>query len=203
MITEFKIFENVDKWIGPLYHGSRTKFDKFEHKNLGQDDHPLSYLGFHFTPSLEMAKRFARAPKYMIYTVEIKVNKTLKIKESKLMKDMLRWGFDNKYFYLKNIEDFLNQPYFSEQDRSIMDELNDFGTISDQVSHERLALGYKKVLISKGYDSIQYLNEVEFFEPVPKRYDWIVFDSENIKIIDSQERWFKHDEDDKKKYLYP
>ena len=48
---------------------------------------------------------------------------------------------------------------------------------------KKLSLEYKKYLISQGYDSIEYLNEVEWSDE--KRYDWIVFSNEQIKIIDT------------------
>lgn len=196
MIINFDNFlnENVNK-KKILYHGSRYLFNKFSDEKLGSDEHLLSYMGYHFTPDKKTAKIFARKPEHAIYTVEIIFNKTLKIKESDLVRNILRWGYDNKYFslptksyvidwippWLRSIDDLLSLPYHNHHKQSIMDELVDDKLLS--IPHKKLALGYKKYLMKQGYDSIKYLNEIEFdgFEPV--RYDWIVFHPKQIKII--------------------
>ena len=181
MITQFKIFENKDNIIEPLYHGSGKVFSKFSNKKLGVDNHILSYLGFHFTPNKNLAEVFAKEPEYVTYTVKIKVNKTLKIIEGNLVRNMLSWCGENNYFDTKkvNLEQLLNLRYDSDTGQSINTCLwTDRNTL---INKKKLALGYKKHLIQQGYDSIEYLNEIEWSSD--KRYDWIVFNNNQVEII--------------------
>lgn len=168
--------------ITPLYHGTNTIFDKFINDKLGQDNHLLSYLGTHFTPNFNLAERvFAKYPHFVVYTVEIYVNKTLKTTESDLVKDMLIWGSKNNIYDTSKVDlkELFKLPYDSPIGNSITTCLwADNNTV---IKTKKLALGYKKHLIKQGYDSIEYLNEIEWSSD--KRYDWIVFDSEQIKII--------------------
>ena len=169
-----------------MYHGSKKIFNTF--KEHGNDGHILSYLGFHFTSNKNTAEKFARRPEKMVYVVEITVNKTLKIKESELVLDILKWGVKNKYVDPYTYELCLKKPYFSFYKPSIMDLFDKpyyFKKLgSKNGSFEEFSKNYKKYLIRKGYDSIEYLNEIEFDE-YPDRYDWIVFSNEQIKIIDT------------------
>jgi len=177
------INEKLGRKIYPLYHGSGTLFDNFSPKTLGEDQHILSYLGYHFTPDYELADRlFTKPPNYVVYTIELKINKTLKIIEGDLVRDMLIWGSNNNFFDSSKVDvtRLTKMKYYSS---------GDDGTIStclwvDKnriINKKKLALGYKKHLIKEGYDSIQYLNEIEWASD--KRYDWIVFNSKQIKII--------------------
>lgn len=179
------IKENLENTVGPLYHGSGHVFNKFSMDELGKkniDDHILDYLGFHFTPDVKLAERvFAKKPDFVVYTVEIKTNKTLKIIEGNLVRDMLQWGGDNNYFDTNkvNLKQLLDLRYESDNGQSINTCLwTDRNRI---INKKKLALGYKKHLIEQGYDSIQYLNEIEWVND--RRYDWIVFHSNQIKII--------------------
>jgi len=204
MITEFKIFESLNT-IGPLYHGSKYLFDEFSHEKIGQDDHLLSYLGSHFTPdkkiAFEIANRSIKALNRIIYTVDITVNKTLEITEGDLVKDILKWGYDKQYFkYRRNgkeldIKWLLKLPYANPNKLCIMDELIDEEAVTKDISHKDLSHLYKRHLVEQGYDSIKYLNEIEFeyydkkinrSKYPPTRYDWIVFNTNQIKIIDIQ-----------------
>jgi len=185
MIINFKLFESKGKNIGPLYHGSGSIFKKFSDEELGgnsKDPHILNYLGFHFTPDFKMAERlFASAPNFVVYNVEITINKTLKIIEGDLVREMLKWGAENNYFDTKkvNLEQLLNLRYDSETGQSINTCLwTDRNRLIDK---KKLALGYKQHLIELGYDSIKYLNEIEW--KMDKRYDWIVFKNNQVKII--------------------
>ena len=142
----------------------------------------MDYLGFHFTPDKKMADRlFTKPPNPVIYKVEIIVNKTLKIIEGDLVRYMLSWGGENGYFDTKkvNLKQLLRLRYESDSGQSINTCLwTDRNRIIDK---KKLALGYKEHLIQQGYDSIQYLNEIEWAKD--KRYDWIVFNSDQIRII--------------------
>ena len=196
MITQFKIFENV-KTVGPLYHGSGFIFDKFLDEKLGREKkqgHPMDFLGFHFTPDFNMAdKLFTRVPHFVVYTVEIKVENTLKIKESELIKNMLKWGGQNGYIdekvyvywgYREDLSYLLMFPYYNltptERD-TFKFSLNDFLLQDEKINKKKLSLAYKKYLIKQGYDSIQYMNEIEWSND--RRWDWIVFNDNQIKII--------------------
>lgn len=188
MITKFDryINESVGKKIGPLYHGSDTLFDKFEFRKLGKDNHPLSYLGYHFTPDINLAiGHFAKSPDFAVYEVEINVKSPLIEKESELVKAIIEFGYDNGFIDY-NPRYVLSLPYFSVGDNSIMDSLIE-GELSE-IPLKKIVSAYKKYLINEGYDSIQYLNEVEVYDSdygVNPRYDWIVFNSNQIKIINS------------------
>ena len=185
MIVQFKLFESKGKVIGPLYHGSGSIFKKFSDEELGgnsKDPHILNYLGFHFTPDFKMADRlFASPPNFVVYTVEITINKTLKIIEGNLIREMLKWGGENDYFDTKkvNLEQLLNLRYDSDTGQSINTCL--WTDRNNLINKKKLALGYKQYLISEGYDSIKYLNEIEW--KIDKRYDWIVFKNNQVKII--------------------
>ena len=189
MITEFKIFESV-KTIGPLFHGSKQKFDNFDFEKLGIDGHLLSFLGVHFSEKQEVAESFMRRS-YILYEVELNVNKTLTIAEGDLVKDMIKFGVEN---YLMNPDDFVETPY---------PDVLDLNYYNSTVSHKkpllayellripkedckRISLKYKELLIKKGYDSIKYKNEIEM--PNLERWDWIAFDEKQIKILEIWEK---------------
>lgn len=204
MITQFKLFENKGKWIGPFYHGSGVVFDKFsleksfEKESKSKYYHVLNYLGFHFTPDKNMALRlFSKEPEFVVYTVKIKVNKTLKMKESEIVREMLKWGHENGL-----IEDelsvrtghpipksipfkiMIHAPYWelTKMDREYYPtSLNSFLLEDKKIDKKKLALGYKQHLIEQGYDSIEYMNEIEWSQD--RRWDWIVFDDNQVKII--------------------
>ena len=75
-------------------------------------------------------------------------------------------------------------PYWSltNTDREYFPiSLNSFLLEDKKIDKKKLALGYKQHLIEQGYDSIQYMNEIEWAGD--RRWDWIVFDDNQIKII--------------------
>jgi hypothetical protein len=175
-ITEKK-YVNILK---PMYHGSRYIFDKFNLTSIGKDNHPLSYLGHHFTKIKSVAAKFAKRPEKNIYTVELYVNKTLKITESDLVGDILSYGYNNKYITLNDLNYILSLPYTGKfGENSFLSALNDDEL--DNIPFKKICTEYKKKLIEQNYDSIEYLNEVEVYDS--KRYDWIVFNSNQIKIL--------------------
>ena len=178
MITNFKIFEKAT--IPNLYHGSRHLFNKFNQNELGKDKHLLSYLGYHFTPNKGVANKFAKRPDKVIYEVEITVNNTLKINEGDLVRNMLKWGDETGLLNIKTeeLDELLKLPYhtISMNEDSIVDEMLD----NNIVENKTLAFYYKSYLKIEGYDSIEYLNEIEFEE-----WDWIVFNNDQIKIIET------------------
>ena len=183
IMLNFNNFINESKFnvIKDLYHGSGEIFNKFLSKSLGEDEHLLSYLGFHFTPNFKLAERlFTKLPDFVVYTVEIKVKNTLKIIETKLVLDMLQYAYDNKLINQDiDIIAIKKLPYFNKHLNN--DLLNWLYKNPEKINKKKLSLEYKKYLISQGYDSIEYLNEVEWSDE--KRYDWIVFNTNQIKII--------------------
>ena len=185
MITQFYIFENKGNTIGPLYHGSDSVFNEFSSEKLGDDNHLLSYLGCHFTPNFDMAQRlFARKPNPTVYTVEITVVNPLKITENRLVRNMIKWGYDNDYFDKKKIDmSFVeNSLYDSPNGGDLNTALWCDNGPNQIINKRKLSLGYKNnFLIPQGYDSIEYLNEIEWVRD--KRYDWIVFNNNRVKII--------------------
>jgi hypothetical protein len=171
-INESKIYEH------PLFHGSGRKFDIFDFNRLGQDGHLLSFLGIHFTENDTVAERFTNPPDYIIYEIELKYNKFLKIKEGNLVKEMLKFGLEKKIIDLsifpsKNIFDL---PYFGTKNCL----MNQLFNLTDGKAKE-ISLEYKNHLMNQGYDCIKYINEIE--SPDIKRFDWIIFKSEQIKVL--------------------
>jgi hypothetical protein len=79
----------------------------------------------------------------------------------------------------------INAPYWSltKFDRDYYSvSLNDFLLEDKKIDKKKLSLGYKQHLMKNGYDSINYMNEIEW--PLERRWDWIVFDDKQIKILD-------------------
>lgn len=165
------------KKMFPLYHGSRRIFEEFIEN--GDDGHFLSFLGFHFTKDQKTAEIFARRPERVVYIVQTTVENPLKIKESDLVKNIMEWGGENGYVTQEILDIVRNRPYFSVNEDSISDILEEH-----ELNIEKISKGYKEHLIQQGYDSIEYLNEIEFDE-IPNRWDWIVFNSSQIEIIES------------------
>lgn len=190
MVTKFYIFEKKNNIVGPLYHGSGIVFDKFSNEKLGSSRnvvHLMDFLGIHFTPDKKMAERlFSKPPNYVVYEVEIKVNKILKKRESQLVRDMLKWGGENDYVDKEFIEKnyllyrtYSNITPFDRENKII--SLNHFLLEDNTFDKKKLTLDYKQYLIEQGYDSIHYLNEIEWSSD--ERWDWIVFNDNQIKII--------------------
>ena len=153
-----------------VFHGSKHKFDMFNFNNLGKDLHILSFIGPHFSESDEVSEDFAGPPDFMLYEVQLGYNKCLEIKESELVKNMYKFGFDKGYITRDKFS--LDLPYRYINSKHI-----------DKKETEKTALECKKMLIEKGYDCIKYVNEIE--SPEIERYDWIAFNPEQIKIIGS------------------
>lgn len=181
---EFITEKKYNQTIKPLYHGSRYSFTNFKLTSIGKDKHPLSYLGHHFTFDKSIAKKFAKKPDYVIYEVELFINKTLKITESELVKRIVDMGYDYGYIDIYDKEYIFSLPYTSDSFGvdSFTTELYD--NILDHIPFKKISYEYKKYLISQGYDSIEYLNEIETGNY--ERYDWIVFNMNQIKIIDKK-----------------
>ena len=170
-LKESKTYQHSVK---PLFHGSGFNFKKFNFDLIGKDYHILSFLGIHFTENDEVAEQFLKPPDYKLYEIELKYNKCLEIKEGDLVKDMLKFGFENKYISDK-YQFSLDLTYYSEN----IGDINSKYIPKDQT--QKTALEYKKKLKKKGYDSIKYINEIE--KPEINRWDWIAFEPEQLNII--------------------
>jgi len=190
-----KGFEVIEKEqeITPLYHGTCIPFERFDKQFLGSISGDIpSHLGYHFTPNENLAKQiFANEPhkdsfeNCRAYEVGIKVTKTLKTSESALVKDILRWGIEQNIIINKQekLLQLLQHPYYSSDEKvSIVGTLNseeweDKGV--PYINYEILAIRYlNEVLRHQGFDSIQYINEIEWASE--NRYDWIIFDEAQI-----------------------
>lgn len=175
------IRENVENTIGPLFHGSKHKFDIFDFEKLGKDGHLLSFLGVHFSEDEIVAESFMGSPDFMVYDVELKIKKTLTITESDLVKDMIKFGVNkniiNPSEFLEGYPYVLTLPYY-DGDLTLSHQLQFLPY--EQV--KKTSLLYKDYLIKQGYDSIKYKNEIEM--PEIERWDWIVFYKEQIKVLE-------------------
>jgi len=184
MIKKYLEFINENKVKHWLYHGSSHKFDIFDFDKLGGDGHPMSFLGVHFSEDEKIAENFINPPDYILYEVEISYNKFLIIKEGELVKNMIKYALDNKIIDQSIFtDDILSLSYHmgfqKPTDRCITKSLISL----PYKDSKKMSLEYKKILISKGFDCIKYINEIE--SPEIERYDWIVFNPEQIKIIES------------------
>ena len=175
-INESKTYQHVKE---PLFHGSGSYFRKFDFEVIGKDSHFLSFLGIHFTESDEVAEQFLKPPDYKFYEVRLKYNKYLEIKESDLVKDILKFGF-NKKIIAPKYQFSLDLPYYIPYDAFKDTEDCNRKYIPKDIT-QKTALEYKKILMNKGYDCIKYINEIEL--PEIERYDWIAFNQDQIQII--------------------
>jgi hypothetical protein len=189
-------FEVIDekREISPLYHGTCVPFNQFEKQFLGLKSGDIpSHLGHHFTPSKKLASTiFANDPyeesyKHCRYIqVALKVKKTLKTTEEALVKTILKWGIDKKIIdkKQKELEALLKLPYMGDErkEKTLITELESdtWKSKGDSlINYEVLAIRYlNEVLKPQGFDSILYQNGIEWAHE--KRYDWIVFDNNQI-----------------------
>jgi len=176
--------EQTKYTVGPLFHGGSTKFELFDFNKLGKDGHLLSFLGCHFSEDEIVAERFMNPPDYVIYEVELKVNKPLIIKEGDLVRNMLKFGVENniinKYIFNRQnriFDEILKLPYYEISQETISHKL----LYLKSEDSKKISLSYKDYLIKQGYDSIKYENEIEL--PEIDRFDWIAFNENQIKII--------------------
>lgn len=195
------IRENVENTVGPLFHGSKHKFDIFDFEQLGQDGHLLSFLGVHFSEDEIIAESFMGPPDFIIYDVELKIKKFLEIKESDLVRDMIKFGVNKKFinptdFFETPYPEVLNLPYYDDKiSTTIKPQLAVELLKIEKIKCQKTSIAYKKHLIKQGYDSIKYKNEIEM--PEIERWDWIVFYKEQIKVlkISDQNSKMKEQED--------
>lgn len=198
MIKKYLEFikENTKYNIGPLFHGSKHRFEIFDFEKLGGDWHILSFLGVHFSENEKIAESFIGPPDYTFYEIELKVNNPLDIKENDLVRNMIKFGVENNIINKsifnrqtvsnsdndKIFDDILSLPYFNNSYNEIPCLNTKICDCLRPENSKKIAEEYKKYLIQQGYDSIKYKNEIE--KPHIIRYDWIAFNQEQIKIIE-------------------
>jgi hypothetical protein len=198
--TESKYFK---KWFGdskvvdetgkPLvvYHGSENSFDTFDREKLGTKSFDImSYLGFHFTPNKEMAERLFVKADTNVMPVYLKIENPYVTSESNIVKEALLFAQKNgKVPSNVKLNKILQMPYFSQQKKSIVTVLSDdasriyYGE-TPFIDYKDITNDYLNYLKEQGYDGIKYINEIEWADE--KRYDYIVFNPEQIKSVNNQ-----------------
>lgn len=146
-------------------HGSCGEFDKFD-ITLGSKQDILSWMGFHFTKSEEVANHFAnnKTKNCYIYTVGVNVKKLLKISETNLY--LLYLAFHG-YKGLEGYKDGNVYDIKTEFDYQLEEEMQDGSEM------------FVNALKQLGITGILYKNEIE----TSNDFDIIVFDNSQIKII--------------------
>jgi hypothetical protein len=191
---DFEIIEKAQE-VSPLYHGTCLPFKRFEKQYLGTKTGDIpSHLGYHFTPNQQLAATiFANDPHKDSYEdcrfieVGLKVKKTLKTTEEALVKNVLLWGIEQGIITERTEEllELLKLPYVTDDEKKEQSLLRTIE--SDQwynnnkqiINYEILGIRYlNEVLKPQGLDSILYQNAIEW--STEGRYDWIVFDEEQI-----------------------
>ncbi len=166
-----------------VFHVSKStnrQIEAFRRKWLGTNSKDLlSYIGFHFTPSFEMAERVMSGNNGSVTKAYLHIKNPLVITESQLVKDMLAYGYKKGFVDTRkvNLEKLYALPYFSSFGASIANELAIEANRSSGkvlVEFKKLSESYLSHLMSKGYDGIKYLNEIEWHWE--KRYDFIAFE---------------------------
>ena len=168
-----------------LYHGSSRSFDFPDFNKLGTNTgDPLAYVGLHLTPNADMAMAiFSNKPNAVLYQTRIKTGHTLFISESSLVKKFLSIVVTNKLTnepeYVANL---IKQPYFNHWGNCVVTELENVALgIHDYLQIQLAEAAYilKNQLINQGYDSVCYLNEIEWYWQ--HRWDWIVIKESAIE----------------------
>ncbi len=183
----------VDETGKPLvvYHGSENSFDTFDRERLGTKSFDImSYLGFHFTPNKEMAERLFVKADTNVMPVYLKIENPYVTSESNIVKEALLFAQKNgKIPSNVKLNKILQMPYFSQQEKSIITVLSDdaskiyYGE-TPFIDYKDITNDYLNYLKEQGYDGIKYINEIEWADE--KRYDYIVFNPEQIKSVSNQ-----------------
>ncbi len=183
----------VDETGKPLivYHGSENSFDTFDRERLGTKSFDImSYLGFHFTPNKEMAERLFVKADTNVMPVYLKIENPYVTSESNIVKETLLFAQKNgKIPSNVKLNKILQMPYFSQQEKSIVTVLSDdaskiyYGE-TPFIDYKDITNDYLNYLKEQGYDGIKYINEIEWADE--KRYDYIVFNPEQIKSVSNQ-----------------
>ena len=179
------------------YHGSEKWFQDFDFKKVGGNtgNDYLSLLGFHFTEDYDIAKGFSKQlfsnnkDSGQILTVNLHMNKTLKLTEHELVLGIYKYGdmkgltFIN-YDYVKDLPYFLPYPQSIDKETGI-DKETLYDTITKEIDEQttkKIVRSFKQnILLKNGYDSIEYLNQIECRKN-KNRYDFIILKQELIEV---------------------
>ena len=175
-----------------VFHGSQKWFQEFDFKKLGlYTSHDfLSNLGFHFTENKIVAEEFSKdrlsSKNYgQILTVHLHLDKTLKLTEHQLVLGIVKFGMEEGYDFGKGIKVSYNKlskmKYYDEEKIGHQETLYDILRYVFS-SPKKLVNDFKKnVLLNNGYDSIEYLNQIEKIGG-KKRYDFIALIPDVIEV---------------------
>ena len=168
---------------GIWYHGTLHKFDVFKPS--------VRDIGFHFG-SLEQAKSrvaFYNPVNIKHYIMQVELN----CKSPLILYDDIFTGVPYTFLqklYSEETVSSLGAPIFNDEDYDILMgkwesdfEESDYWYTNHDYNFYR---DVENILISKGFDSIYYLNTHEG-ELTPNSYSWCVLKPEQIKIIKVEE----------------
>lgn len=156
-----------------LYHGTKTDFERFDDGRLGSGTSAdvMSMFGHHFTEDRRKAGKFA-GEHGVVKEVRIKAQKPYVGDEADITRAALKAAIENRIFdsdftnrRVRNILEIYN-------DRGDKDDLHGKATrfltggdyIDDSLSKEEVRAivdHFRDNLMSQGYDSIKYRNQVE------------------------------------------
>ncbi len=195
LIQEAKKYKSAEEFIKaqgtPVYHGTYEKGAiKFDKSKLGVNKPDfLSNLGFHFTPDKKMADNlfaYDYGGKGQGQTIEavLNIKKPLKITETDLVKDIIRYGKEKGTIPKPTADELLKRPLWGKT-TDIKDITHYIYRVSKQSPEKarfnikQVAQDYLENLKKQGYDGIQYKNEIEW--AADNRYDFIAFEPSQIK----------------------
>lgn len=196
MITKFDIHElfpnsqtiNKHRDI-TVYHGTAKYFDNFDFKKVGTgtvNDY-LSLLGIHFTEKFEIAKSFIKQDKNTnrVLSCQLHLNKTLKLTEHELVLGIIKYGLSKGYTIgdYQDMSDFKEISKIPYYDRRMIKQDLHFYLSQNSVYPKKMVSEFKRnVLLKNGYDSIEYLNQIEKEQDID-RYDFISLIPNVIEVM--------------------
>lgn len=184
MITKFQIHElfpnskTIDKHRDiTVYHGSHNWFQDFDLRKLSSNTKDfLSMIGFHFTTDKKVAESFTKSyPKNhgQILTIYLHMNKTLKLTEHELVLGIIKYLMTKGHDF-GDFEKLKELVYYDTvSDYTLYTELQNFFSYEDNEIKRGVNNFKKNVLLKNGYDSIEYLNQIEIRRKNSNRYDFI------------------------------
>lgn len=194
MITKFQIHElfpnskTIDKQRDvTVYHGSHNWFQKFDPRKLAFNTKDyLAMLGFHFTTDRKVAEFFTKTyPKNrgQILTVYLHMKKTLKLTEHELVLGITKYLMEKGHDFGFNFDDLSSKEYYNkESDLTLYSHLQNFFSYDEDDEIRKDVNDFKKILLRNGYDSIEYLNQIEVRRKNSSRYDFIALKLDIVEV---------------------
>ena len=130
-----------------------------------------------------------------LYECYVNIRNPLKISEGDLVKNIIQFAYSNDYVSRKkvNIKELMGMNYWPDLlgagglYKEIYADLRE--PVEKRVwDWDKIVPPYLENLRQKGYDGINYMNEIEWADD--KRYDWIAFESTQIKSVLKNEGTF-------------